>query len=103
MTGSSADRSEQSAEKAVHLLVFGKVQGVFFRSNLKKVCDNAGVMGWVRNKPDGSVEAILQGGEDGIRAVLDWSKQGPERAQVSRIETRESDYSSSMKGFEIVY
>jgi acylphosphatase len=69
---------------------------------MKKVCDSAGVIGWVRNRPDGSVEALLQGDENGIRKVLDWSKRGPERARVSRVETRDTVFNESMKSFEIV-
>ena len=71
---------------AVHVRIWGLVHGVSFRSSMVRVAARLGVRGWVRNLPDGSVEAILEGEEESVRRVLDWARSGPPRARVDRLE-----------------
>ena len=67
-----------------HIVVRGLVQGVYFRGSLKQEADARHVTGWVRNRADGSVEAVLQGTHDAVTAVLAWARHGPQigRAHV---------------------
>src|SRR5579862_5009930 len=89
--------------KALHIIIHGRVQGVFFRSSLKAECDKLEVKGWVRNQPDGSVEAMIQGSEEDLDKVIDWCSKGPERAEVTRVETHPVNFQNPCKNFESVY
>ncbi|MDE1852905.1 MAG: acylphosphatase [Thaumarchaeota archaeon] len=70
---------------AVRVRIRGLVHGVSFRSNMAQIASNLGVRGWVRNLPDGSVEAFLEGDERNVKRVLDWAKVGPPRARVDKV------------------
>ena len=67
------------------VLVSGRVQGVFFRDSCRRVADEHGVAGWVRNLPDGRVEAVFEGPPDDVRLLVDWARHGPRRAVVDDI------------------
>ena len=71
---------------AVRVRIRGLVHGVSFRSSMAQLASEHGVRGWVRNLPDGSVEAILEGEEHKVRKVLDWARLGPPRARVDRVD-----------------
>lgn len=71
---------------AVRLRVRGLVHGVSFRSSMAQIASNLGVRGWVRNLPDGSVEAFLEGDERNVKRVLEWARTGPPRARVDKVE-----------------
>ena len=71
---------------AVRVRIRGLVHGVSFRSSMAQVAAGLGVRGWVRNLPDGTVEAFLEGDERSVRRVLDWAKVGPPRARVDRLD-----------------
>ena len=75
-----------STATAVRVKIKGLVHGVSFRSSMAQVASDFGVRGWVRNVPDGSVEAFLEGDERNVKRVLDWAKLGPPRARVDRLE-----------------
>jgi len=70
----------------IHILVFGDVQGVFFRAGTVSEAKRLGLTGWVRNNPDGSVELVAQGGRPQLEKLLEWCAHGPEGASVSKIE-----------------
>ncbi len=74
------------AEVTYHLSIHGRVQGVFFRESMRRQAESLGVTGWVRNRRDGSVEAVIQGPAEKVEALLAWARQGPERARVERVE-----------------
>jgi acylphosphatase len=67
------------------VLVSGRVQGVFFRDTCRRVAEQHGVAGWVRNLPDGRVEAVFEGPEAGVRRLVDWAHDGPRMAVVDDI------------------
>jgi len=69
-----------------HLWVSGRVQGVFFRQACADVARNAGVAGWVRNLPDGRVEAVFEGEPAVVQVMVDWCSQGPPSAHVQSVE-----------------
>ncbi len=69
------------------LIVHGFVQGVFFRDCTRSCAEGHGVSGWVRNLPDQTVEAVLEGPPDAVQAVADFCARGPQRARVERVES----------------
>jgi acylphosphatase len=71
--------------KTQHLHIEGRVQGVWFRESMRREAERLGVTGWVRNLPDGSVEAVVQGSVEAVDALLVWSRTGPPMARVERI------------------
>lgn len=74
---------------ARHVLVTGRVQGVAFRHHTKLRAREAGLVGWVRNLPDGRVEVWLEGARDAVAAVEAWLSRGPALARVDRLDARD--------------
>jgi acylphosphatase len=68
------------------VLVSGLVQGVFFRDSCRRIACRHGVRGWVRNLPDGRVEAVFEGDADGVERLLTWARTGPTGARVEGVE-----------------
>jgi len=83
------------------VVIEGRVQGVFFRDSTRQEAQRLGVTGWVRNRRDGSVEALLEGEEEKVRALIRWCEQGPPLAQVRRVSVAWEDYQGEFKGFRI--
>ena len=69
----------------VNLIVKGKVQGVFFRVEAKETAEKLGITGWVKNREDGSVEAMAKGSQESIDAFVQWCKTGSKRASVTDV------------------
>jgi acylphosphatase len=67
----------------------GRVQGVYFRESMCQQAAQMGITGWVRNRRDGTLEAMIQGTEDAVRQMLEWAKRGPEMAGVTDMEVTE--------------
>jgi acylphosphatase len=67
------------------VLVSGLVQGVFFRDTCRRVATEAGVAGWVRNLPDGRVEAVFEGATEAVERMVAWARQGPARARIDEL------------------
>jgi acylphosphatase len=67
------------------VFVSGRVQGVFFRDTCRRVAEEHGVGGWVRNLPDGRVEAVFEGTPEDVRRLVDWARHGPRHAAVADI------------------
>ena len=87
-----------------HLLVKGRVQGVFFRANMRRTALENGVAGWVRNLPDGhTVEAVLEGPRSAVERVICWSLRGPPLARVEGLEVRFEPYRGEFNWFKIIY
>lgn len=78
--------------KTIHLLIKGKVQGVFYRATAKDVAKLSGLKGWIANTEDGSVEAVVSGEEEKLQEFIQWSKQGPSRADVTEVIVTEKEY-----------
>lgn len=76
--------SEQQIRRRV--VVHGRVQGVFFRATTRERARAAGVGGWVRNRRDGSVEAVFEGDPDAVNSLVDYCHRGPQWARVERVE-----------------
>ncbi len=86
----------------LHLIIHGKVQGVFYRAETKDVACSLGLTGWVRNRPDGSVEVLAQGQKEKLDQILAWCKKGPSTARVERVEEEWSEGDELLKRFDIV-
>lgn len=75
----------------MRVVVFGQVQGVFFRDTCRRTAIERQVAGWVRNLPDGSVEAVFEGEPDAVRGMVDWTRRGPARARVRTVEVYDEE------------
>jgi acylphosphatase len=88
---------------SAHVIIAGRVQGVFFRAETHRVAQRFGVAGWVRNRPDGAVEAVFEGEQHAVDAVLLWCKEGPNLAVVEKVKVKWRDYTGGFKSFDITY
>ena len=86
--------------RAVHVVVTGLVQGVGFRWLARDAAERIGVSGWVRNRPDGSVELHVEGGGAAVGAILSWLRQGPAGARVDAVAAEDAAVEGSI-GFAI--
>ena len=68
-----------------HLKIYGKVQGVFFRESMSRKANELGITGWVRNRSDGAVEAMVKGSSDAVATIIEWAHRGPEDANVEQV------------------
>jgi acylphosphatase len=82
------------------VLVSGRVQGVYFRDTCRRVAQARGVAGWVRNLPDGRVEAVFEGGDEPVGALVAWAGHGPESARVSDVDVHDEP-AEGLRGFAI--
>lgn len=85
------------------VLVSGRVQGVFFRSETEYEAVKRSVSGWVRNLPDGRVEAVFEGEKEAVEELVEFCRRGPRGARVSKVEVRWEEYGGEFKGFRIRY
>ena len=76
------------ALKQVHLVVRGRVQGVFFRASAQREARRLGVTGFARNRPDGTVEMLAEGDEEVLRDFIGWANRGPSAARVDDVDVR---------------
>jgi len=90
------------AQKQIHLVVRGRVQGVFFRASTRREAVRLGLTGWVKNRADGAVEIVAEGEEDDVKDLLTWSQHGPTTARVEGVDIRWRSYSGEFNGFKIV-
>ena len=70
----------------IHLIIKGKVQGVFFRASAKEKANDLGLTGWVKNTPEGDVEIMATGEMDVLERFITWCKKGPSRAIVTEVQ-----------------
>ncbi|HLY09005.1 MAG TPA: acylphosphatase [Planctomycetota bacterium] len=84
-----------------HLLISGVVQGVGYRWACRRAAQSIGVTGWVRNLPDGRVEAVVQGHREQVDRVIQWCQRGPEDAQVSDVAVSYEEAAEEFQGFGI--
>lgn len=89
--------------KALHLMIYGRVQGVWFRASAQEVARRFKIQGWVRNMPDGAVETHIQGDDKAVAEMLAWCYQGPQGARIDRIDIAEVISQEEYKAFSIRY
>lgn len=85
----------------VHIFISGIVQGVFFRASTADKAQELGLTGWVKNLPDGRVEAVIEGPKDKIEKMIEWIKKGPKFAKVDEVEVVWQEYKGEFESFEI--
>lgn len=85
----------------VHLWVEGRVQGVFFRASTQAEARRLGLTGWVKNCPDGSVEAAAEGEKEKLEALVAWCRSGPPGARVDRIRLQWEEYRGEFADFRV--
>lgn len=86
--------------KRAHVLVSGLVQGVFFRHETMERAMTRGLSGWVRNRPDGRVEAVFEGSEDAVESMVRWCHDGPRLAEVHRVDVTYEE-PEGLEGFDV--
>jgi len=87
----------------VRLVIEGRVQGVFFRASTRSTAASLGVVGWVRNLPDGSVEAVAEGDGDRVKRLVDWCRKGPSGAFVTAVHVERQTATGEFKSFDLRY
>jgi acylphosphatase len=87
--------------KAVKVIIYGKVQGVGFRNFVFLHAKKLNVKGYVKNNPDGTVEAVFEGDENNINKMIELCKKGPERARVDKIDIKEIEI-NNYQDFKII-
>ena len=90
-------------KKRAHVIISGRVQGVFFRMETQKAAQLYGVSGWVRNKSDGTVEAMFEGDEKSVDLILEWCSKGSSPAKVEKTDINWKDYTGEFDEFKITY
>jgi acylphosphatase len=95
--------SELAPKVRAHVFVSGRVQGVFYREAARNMAQRLDVKGWVRNLPDGRVEAIFEGEENKVEEIIKWAKKGPIIAKVKNVEVLWEEYEEEFYDFKIRY
>jgi acylphosphatase len=86
----------------VRAVVEGRVQGVFYRDSCRREAQRLGVSGWVRNRPDGSVEVVAEGPRERVEDLLTWCRQGPPRASVTGLSVTD-EAPAAERSFRVEY
>ena len=81
--------------------VSGRVQGVFFRDSAREKAEGLGLSGWVKNTPDGRVEALFEGPSEKVREMVEWCERGPSQASVDSVDTDFEEARGDLEGFEV--
>ena len=89
------------AQKRIHLVIRGRVTGVYFRASAVREAKRLGLTGWVKNRADGAVESVAEGEEDQVKDFLAWAQHGPSTARVDKIDTRWRSYTGEFASFTI--
>ena len=87
----------------VHVIISGRVQGVWFRASTKQKAEQLGLDGWVRNTSEGNVEAVFEGDENLVQEMLDWCHHGPPLANVENVDVKNQEPTNGFDGFFIKY
>lgn len=87
----------------VHVIISGRVQGVWFRANTKQKAEQLGLTGWVRNTSHGCVEAVFEGEEKLINEMIEWCYKGPSLAKVEKVEVKNQNLTDEFDDFSIRY
>ncbi len=83
-----------------HVMISGRVQGVFFRDSTREQAQAEGVAGWVANRGDGGVEAVFEGAPEAVRRLIEFCRSGPSSADVEEVEVSD-ETPEELEGFEV--
>lgn len=87
----------------MRLIIEGRVQGVWFRESTRKEAVSLGVYGWVKNRSDGTVEALIEGPEQKVKKLVQWCSKGPPYAQVTRVHETQEEWEDEFSSFDVVF
>lgn len=90
-----------TGRRRVHLRIRGRVQGVYFRESTRQTAEGLGVVGWVQNLPDGSVEAVGEGPPEALEAWVTWCGRGPPLASVASVDRMDLPAEGDFSHFEV--
>jgi acylphosphatase len=91
------------AKVRAHVYISGRVQGVFFRYETKKEAKKRNVKGWVRNLPDGRVEAVFEGEKEDVERLIEFCHRGPPLARVEKVEVFWEEYKGEFEDFKLTF
>ena len=92
---------QRDDRKRARVRVSGRVQGVFFRDSTREKAQELGLAGYVKNTPDGDVEALFEGPSEGVEEMVRWCGQGPPHASVENVEANYESPGDDLTGFEV--
>lgn len=87
----------------VRLIIEGRVQGVWFRDSTRRQAVMFGVTGWVRNRPEGTVEILAEGEENAVEKLVAWCRRGPSGARVDRLREEREPWQGEFESFDITF
>ncbi len=87
----------------VRLIIYGRVQGVWFRDSTRTEAMGLGVTGWVKNRRDGGVEVVAEGPEDKVKQLVAWCHHGPSYARVTDVHETREEWQGAFDSFDIVF
>ncbi|ABK17118.1 acylphosphatase [Syntrophobacter fumaroxidans] len=90
-------------KRRAHVWISGRVHGVAFRAYTQEAAYHLGIGGWVRNLPDGRVEAVFEGDADKVARMVEWCRKGSPMSRVTEVEVREEDFRGEFVRFEITF
>ncbi|MBA7632968.1 Acylphosphatase [subsurface metagenome] len=86
-----------------HLIIEGRVQGVFFRDSTRREAIELGLCGWVKNRFDGSVEVVAEGPKEKVETLIAWCHHGPPIARVTKVHEIREDYTGEFDSFRVTF
>ena len=89
--------------KRIHLIIHGRVQGVFYRSYTRKKAIELGLKGYVKNLPNGTVEVIAEGSEDKLNELIEYCKNNPGYSDVDKVDIKEEKATNEFDNFGVGY
>ena len=92
---------ESGDRERAHVYVSGSVQGVFFRDSARQQAEQLGLACWVKNLPDGRVEALLEGPPEKVREMIRWCEEGPPHATVEHVDAEFETPGEDLDGFQV--
>ena len=91
------------SKQRIRVFVTGRVQGVFFRQTFKVMAKKNNVFGWVKNLSDGRVEVVMEGEDENVSRLIEWSHGGPANARVEDVEIINEKFSGEFTKFDVLY
>ena len=86
-----------------HVIIEGRVQGVFFRHHTQETAFRLGLKGWVKNRRDGCVEAVFEGDQERVDQIIQWCHRGPSEARVTKVHSTWENYTGEFEDFSVTY
>lgn len=89
-------------DETIHLVIKGKVQGVYYRASAREAANKSGIKGWVKNMPDGNVEVLASGSKEQLEKFVEWCRRGPKHAEVHEVIIKTDVKEENLRGFFII-